>query len=97
MTTYSPSASTSEGKAPISSRMMSPPGVSTVKVELASASAAGRVDELDRQRREAVAKRHVDDLARGDLDVAGDDRIGRDARAPPGLPTPSEPTPTVSR
>ena len=41
MTTYSPSASTSEGNAPISSRMMSPPGVSTVKVVLASASAPG--------------------------------------------------------
>ena len=46
MTTYSPSASTSEGKAPTSSRMTSPPGVSTVKVVLASASPPGLLTSL---------------------------------------------------
>ena len=46
MTTYSPSARTSDGKAPTSSRMTSPPGVSTVKVVLASASPAGLLTSL---------------------------------------------------
>src|SRR5271155_2708051 len=46
MTTYAPSASTSEGKAPTSSRMTSPPGVSTVKVVLASASAPALLTSL---------------------------------------------------
>src|SRR5271155_27064 len=46
MTTYSPSARTSEGKAPTSSRITSPPGVSTVKVVLARASPAGLLTSL---------------------------------------------------
>src|ERR1700722_4854131 len=46
MTTYSPSARTSEGKAPINSRMRSPPGVRTVKLVLASASAPGELTSL---------------------------------------------------
>src|SRR5437660_5099487 len=46
MTAYSPSARTSAGKAPTSSRMTSPPGVRTVKVVLASASAPGLLTSL---------------------------------------------------
>src|SRR5258707_5853015 len=46
MTTYSPSARTSEGKAPTNSRMTSPPGVRTVKVVLARASPAGLLTSL---------------------------------------------------
>src|ERR1700722_6615174 len=46
MTTYSPAARTSDGKAPISSRITSPPGVSTVKVVLARASAPALLTSL---------------------------------------------------
>src|ERR1700744_5793958 len=46
MTTYSPSANTNEGNAPTSSRMTSPPGVSTVKMVLARASAPGLLTSL---------------------------------------------------
>src|SRR5271154_4598802 len=46
MTTYAPSARTSEGKAPTSSRMTSPPGVSTVKAVLARAAPAGLLTSL---------------------------------------------------
>ena len=63
MTTYSPSASTSEGKAPISSRMTSPPGVSTVKVGISKRLAGGLVDQLERERRAAVTNCDIDPLA----------------------------------
>src|ERR1700729_3714521 len=46
MTTYSPSARTSDGKAPTSSRITSPPGVSTVKVVLARATAPALLTSL---------------------------------------------------
>src|SRR5208283_1844576 len=46
MTTYAPSARTSDGKAPTSSRITSPPGVSTVKVVLARASAPALLTSL---------------------------------------------------
>ena len=49
-----------------------------MKVVLARASAAGLVDELERDRRAAMANRDVDQLAGDDLDVGVDDRIGGD-------------------
>ncbi len=57
------------GKAPIASRMTSPPGVQHAEGGAGEGLAAGRRDELQRHAGRAVMQRRVGDLAGFDRDI----------------------------